>query len=111
MPPSPPFSHTSHSSTPTLSVAHSSRTASNSASVSVTNRLSATTTGTPNFFTLRMWRRRFAAPPLNATGAAPPQLGLLHPPCRLHPRHLANPNAPPGLGAPLPPLMSEDFSP
>src|SRR3989449_1864441 len=50
-PPSPPFSHTSHSSTPTPSAAHSSRTASSSASPSFTNRLSATTTGTPNFCT------------------------------------------------------------
>src|SRR6184192_3044773 len=75
-PPSPPFSHTSHSSTPTPSAAHSSRTASSSASPSFTNRLSATTTGTPNFCTFLMWRRAFAAPRRVDVGLA--EVLLLH---------------------------------
>src|SRR3989449_863487 len=109
-PPSPPFSHTSHSSTPTPSAAHSARTASSSASVSVMNRLRATTTGTPNFFTLRMWRRTFVAPRFTASTSAFPSASFFTPPCILSARTVATTIAASGLRPAMRHLMSKNFS-
>src|SRR3989441_1178981 len=109
-PPSPPFSHTSHSSTPTPSAAHSARTASSSASLSVRNRLRATTTGTPNFFTFRMWRRTFAAPRFTASTSALPSASFLTPPCILSARTVATTIAASGTRPAMRHLMSKNFS-
>src|ERR1051325_11557477 len=109
-PPSPPRSHTSHSSTSTPSAAHSARTASSSASASPTNRLSATTTGTPNFCTLRMWRRTLAAPRCAAAGSATPRRSLGTPPCTLRARTVATTIAASGVSPAIRHLMSKNFS-
>ena len=109
-PPSPPRSHTSHSSTSTPSTAHSARTASSSASASPTNRLSATTSGTPNFFTFLMWRRRLVAPRCTAAGSAAPRRSFGTPPCILRARTVATTIAASGLSPAIRHLMSKNFS-
>jgi hypothetical protein len=110
MPPSPPFSHTSHTSTPTPSAAPASRTASSSASVSVTNRFSATTTGTPNFCTLRMWRRRLAAPRRVAATSGVARASFFTPPCIFRARTVATTMAASGFRPATRHLMSKNFS-
>src|SRR5881275_255105 len=109
-PPSPPFSHTSHSSTSTPSAAHSDRTASSSSSVSPRNRLSATTAGTPYFFTLRMWRRRLAEPRCTAAGSAAPSRSFGTPPCILSARTVATMTAASGCSPAIRHLMSKNSS-
>src|SRR5206468_3421754 len=77
---------------------------------SVMKRLSATIAGTPNFFTLRMWRRRFSEPRCTAAGSAVASRSFLTPPCIFSARSVATMIAASGLSPANRHLMSKNFS-
>ena len=78
--------------------------------MSVTKRLRATTAGTPNRFTLRMWRRRLAAPRRTASTSGLPRLSFFTPPCILSARTVATTIAASGRSPAMRHLMSKNFS-
>src|SRR5882672_4726944 len=109
-PPAPPLPRTSQGTSSTPSALHAARTASSSAGVSPVKWLRATRAGRPNFFTLRMWRRRFSEPRCTAAGSAAPSCSFFTPPCIFNARTVATMIAASGLSPANRHLMSRNFS-
>ena len=70
----------------------------------------ATTTGTPNCFTLSMWRPRLAQPFFSASTFGLPSASLATPPCIFSARTVATITAADGFSPALRHLMSKNFS-
>jgi hypothetical protein len=81
-----------------------------SSSRSVPNRLIATTTGTPNCFTLSMCRPRLAAPFFSASTSCLPSESLATPPCIFSARTVATMTAADGFNPAARHLISKNFS-
>ena len=78
--------------------------------VSLVNRLSATTGGTPNFWMFLTCASRLTMPFLSAATSGVPRFSFLTPPCILSARTVATTTAASGLSPPKRHLMSKNFS-
>ena len=109
--PSPPSANPFASSTPTAPAAKAtSFTTAISSSVSVGNRLIATTAGSPYKPTIRKAFLRFSAPRRTASGLPAAISFIGTPPCHLSPRMVATTTAAEGFGLPWRTLISMNFS-